>query len=321
MYATIGNNIETGEPITIGDIERCGGLYVLGKPRTGKSYLLISLALQDIYHEHGLLFIDPHSDAIERIIARMLERRKQDVILLDPTNKTHSFGVNLLRCADPTSPLELDRSYGRVRDIFVKVWGDENGNLSVWLEKILRNSVYLLLENPGYTLVEIPLLLDEDTRFRNYLLQNVKVNPYIKDFWYNEFDRLSKRDRTEQVGPTLTRLDIFRTNTMLRHIVGQRKTTIDFYEILNSGNAHKVVLLRMPTSLSDDVKKLIGMMLISQMLSAAFDRDQLPEEDRQIFGVFCDEFQNFATPDFAKLFTQTGKFKIMPTVAHQERLG
>jgi hypothetical protein len=37
------------------------------------------------------------------------------------------------------------------------------------------------------------------------------------------------------------------------------------------------------------------------------------------FGVYCDEFQEFATPDFAKLFTQTGKFGVMPVVAHQTR--
>jgi DNA replication protein DnaC len=42
---TIGTDIETGEEVWIGDRERCGGLYVLGKPRTGKSHLLKSLAL------------------------------------------------------------------------------------------------------------------------------------------------------------------------------------------------------------------------------------------------------------------------------------
>jgi hypothetical protein len=179
----------------------------------------------------------------------------------------------------------------------------------------------LLLENPGYTLVEIPLLLREDTRFRNFLLQNVKVNPYVKDFWYNEFDRLSRRDKTEQVGPALSRLEFLRANTIVRHIVGQRHSTIDFQDMLNNSGTQKIVLLRMPTDLSDDVKKLIGTILLSQMLSAAFERAKISEQKRVIFALYCDEFQNFTTPDFAKLFTQTGKYKIMPTVAHQERLG
>jgi hypothetical protein len=45
------------------------------------------------------------------------------------------------------------------------------------------------------------------------------------------------------------------------------------------------------------------------------------EHLRTPFAIYCDEFQNFATPDFATLFTQTGKFNIMPAVAHQVRLG
>ena len=56
------------------------------------------------------------------------------------------------------------------------------GQLGFWFDKILRNSVYLLLENPDYTLVEVPLLLREDTTFRNSLIDNVTVKPFIRDF-------------------------------------------------------------------------------------------------------------------------------------------
>jgi hypothetical protein len=97
----IGTGAETGEDLSIGDRERCGGLYVLGKPRTGKSHLLISLALQDMEHDLGLLFIDPHADAIQVILDRMPARREKDVIILDPTNDKWAFGVNPLYCRDP----------------------------------------------------------------------------------------------------------------------------------------------------------------------------------------------------------------------------
>ena len=155
-------------------------MYVLGQPRTGKSNLLVSLALQDIKQGHGILFIDPHTDAIAALDARIPESRKKDRMILDPTDRARAFGINLLECSDSTDPLAIEDTWARVRDIFVKVWGDERGQLGVWLEKILRNCVYLLVENPAYTLVDIPLILDEDTTFRNYLLANVKANPYIK---------------------------------------------------------------------------------------------------------------------------------------------
>lgn len=142
-------------------------------------------------------------------------------MLLDPTLKDRRFGINLLRCDDPADGNALDRTWGRVRDIFVKVWETEKGQLGFWLDKILRNSVYLLLENPGVTMVELPLLLQEDTAFRDLLIENVRVKHFVKDFWHHEFDSLSRRDRTEQVGPALNRLSVFRDIDVVRDIVGQ----------------------------------------------------------------------------------------------------
>ena len=50
----------------------------------------------------------------------------------------------------------------------------------------------------------------------------------------------------------------------------------------------------------------MGRRSIGLAFFAAFERANLPEKDRPYFGIYCDEFQEFATPDFARLFTQTG---------------
>src|SRR5512147_1194305 len=115
----------TGADIAVGDTARCGGFYVLGQPRTGKSNLLISMALEDIKNGHGLLFIDPHTEAINKLVARIPRERLKDVVYLDTTRHDRSFGINLLHCNDRKNPLELERTTGRVRDIFAKVWGDD----------------------------------------------------------------------------------------------------------------------------------------------------------------------------------------------------
>ena len=124
---------------------------------------MISMALQDMKNDHPVLFIDPTRTRLLPFWITLPLKRQQDVILLDPTDKTHAFGLNPLQCEDPSDPMELDRVYGRVEDMFMKLWGNEQGQLGHWVEKILRNAVYLLLENPGYTLVDIPRLLSPDT--------------------------------------------------------------------------------------------------------------------------------------------------------------
>ena len=62
-------------------------------------------------------------------------------------------------------------------------------------------------------------------------------------------------------------------------------------------------------------------MVISQLLKAIFLRAEVAEHLRTPFAIFCDEFQLFSTPDFAKVFSQTGKYRLMPAVGHQERVG
>src|SRR5579864_9085761 len=114
LFTTVlgyGTHQETGaaEEVTIGDVERRSGLYVLGKPGMGKTNLIINMILQDIAHGHGLCFIDPHGDAIEEVLKRLPEHRKDDVILLNPLDKTHAFGLNLFQCNDPTDDEQVSR--------------------------------------------------------------------------------------------------------------------------------------------------------------------------------------------------------------------
>ena len=55
----IGRTLASRQPIVLGESERTGGVYIVGKPRMGKSSLLISMALQDMQRGHGFVFIDP----------------------------------------------------------------------------------------------------------------------------------------------------------------------------------------------------------------------------------------------------------------------
>ena len=50
---------------------------------------------------------------------------------------------------------------------------------------------------------------------------------------------------------------------------------------------------------------------------AAMSRADMPEEDRRDFYLYVDEFQNFATPDFAVILSEARKYKLGLTVANQ----
>src|SRR5258708_40161957 len=82
----------------------------------------------------------------------------------------------------------------------------------------------------------------------------------------------------------------------------------------------KILLVKLPREFPE-LSKLVGTLIIGQLLTAAYSRDDTPEQDRRQFCLYCDEFQNFATPDFSELFMQNGKYHLAPTVSHQERDG
>src|SRR5918992_914572 len=313
----LGHDVDTGEPIYLGDIERRSAMYILGKSGMGKTELMINMILKDIKHRHGVFFLDPHGDAVEKVISRMPPERIDDVILLDPTDKTHTFGINLLSCKDASDIEERNDAYNRAKGAFERIERIWREDVCLWLQLISSHTLEVFIENQGYTLAEVPLFLDlENPAFRNQLVSKVRHGIASAYYWQNTFPAQNKKDREAKIDPLLTRLSILLAHEYVRHIIGQINSTIDFPTIMQE---RKIVLLKLPASLAEDVKRFLGTILISELLHAARNR---PEDKRHQFCIFVDEFQNFATAkDFDVFINEARKFGISTTVAHQERYG
>lgn len=314
MAATIGL-ADDGTPVEIGDTARRSGLYILGGPGMGKTQLIINLILSDIRSGHGVFFLDPHGDAIDQVLDRLpTGRATSDIILLNPADKTHTFGINVLRC-DPSDIEERNEAYARAYGIFERLWRDEMGP---WLQLILSNTLPVFIENQGYTLADMPLFL-QNKEFRARLLSNVRYNTQPLDFWKKAFSTSRDTDQQAKVDAALTRLYILLTKEYVRHVISQPKTTLDFSAAMRD---KKIILLDLPAHLPEDDKRFIGTIVISELLHATRSRQKLPQSERGQFCVFVDEFQNFATSrDFGILITEGRKFGIATTIAHQERFG
>jgi hypothetical protein len=260
MPSVVLGKDERGQAITLGDIERRSGLYILGKPGMGKSALMVNIMLQDIAHEHGLFFLDPHGEAIDDILRRIPARENFDLTLLfDPEDEKHSFGINLLSCKDITSLKERTDTYTRAYNVFFKLWEEQWG---VWLQLILQNVLWAFIENPDYTLAEVPMFLNaRNEAFRNHIVDNIRYNPAVADFWRYEFFQRRERDQQERVDAALTRITTLLTHPYIRHIIGQQQTTIDFSEFLESS---AVLLFKFSANLAEDIKKFIGTILFTQ---------------------------------------------------------
>ena len=71
----------------------------------------------------------------------------------------------------------------------------------------------------------------------------------------------------------------------------------------------KILLVNLSPQL-EEASRLLAALIIGRLLMAAFSRSDTPEERRRPFMLYCDEFQRFATADFATLLAEARKFKL-----------
>jgi hypothetical protein len=296
--------------VTLTQRERRRGLYILGKTGTGKTTLLVNLILQDIAAGFGLCFMEPHGDAINDILTRLPDTREQDVILLDVLDVSHPFGLNLYECSNPNDIELVARTTEHVMHVFEKLWDVSRSTPRI--AQFLRNCALTLIESPGSTMAEIPLLLT-DEGYRQRLVRNV-TNLQVQQFW-RQYNMLRPQEQLDRAESTLNKLDEFLSQTILRNIVGQAHTTIDFRRVMDEG---KILLVKLPGRY-EDITSLIGSIIIGQLLNAALSRSDTPEPNRRQFNLYIDEFQRFSTPDMATLLVEARKYAICSCISHQFR--
>ncbi len=304
----LGTDIQTGQIVELPQASRRQGLYIIGATGAGKSGLIENLILQDIDQGLGVGLLDPHGDLTNAILAKMT-KRLDDVILLDITDEDYPFGLNIFECPNPQSPKEVQKVVDLVMHIFEKLYDVSRSTPRI--AQYLRNCTYTLVANPGYTMADIPLLLtDEDCR--RLLVRNV-TDPKVRLFW-KTYDAMRPTEQREHAESTLNKLDEFLSSLVI-NIVGQAKTTVKMQQVMDD---RKILLVKLSAQL-DQVASLIGSVMIALILNAAYSRATIPINRRKQFNVYADEFQNFATEDFAKILTEARKFGIATTIAHQTR--
>jgi hypothetical protein len=307
-YSRLGRVLQTGDYVDVTQAARLRGLYIIGIQGYGKSGLEENLIIQDIKQQIGVCVLDPHGELIEHVIARLPDKEKEEkVILLDLKNKVDYIGLNLFDCADPTDDDEITKTLDLVKHVFDKAFGITQANPLMY--NLLYKIAYVLIANPGYTMVDMPLFLTNEA-FRKKLVHNV-TDYNIRTFWetWDNPKRKSPRDQEADSQTILNKLNDF-SHAPLRYIVGQSSSTIDLQKIMDEG---KILLVKLDRR-RETATALIGSILVALILNASDAR-----LTKKQFNLYADEFQRFATEDFATLLEEARKSGIGITMAHQNR--
>jgi hypothetical protein len=295
------------KPFGIKRADRRAHMYVIGKTGTGKSTLLETLIKQDIGNGEGLALLDPHGDLVEKVVRAVPERRKDDLIYFNATDRENLLGFNPL---ERVAPEKRSLAAAGLLDAFKKIWSDSWGPR---LEHILRNAFLALLDQPEATLADVLRLLDEPA-FRREACSRIS-NSQVRDFWLREYENYPLRLRAEAIAPIQNKVGAFLTNPLLNRILTQKRSAFDLRRVIDEG---KILLVNLAKGkIGGDASALLGALLVTKIGLAGLSRADATEESRRDFYLYLDEFQNFATLSLAIMLSELRKYRLNIILSHQ----
>jgi len=302
----LGTNFHASQTreVSLSSQQRMQHMYVIGASGTGKSTLLLQSILQDLENGDGLAVLEPHGDLIDQVLERIPENRLDDVVLVDPADADYPVGLNVLSAHSELEKTLLASDLVAVFKRLSTSWGDQ-------MTSVLGNAILAFLESSrGGTLFDLRRFLVEAS-FRQEFLTTV-TDPEVVYFWQKEFPLLSGKPQA----PLLTRLDTFLRPKLIRYMVAQKESRLDFGSIMNDG---KILLARLSQgAIGEENAYLLGALLVAKLQQLAMSRQQIAEEKRKPFYLYIDEFHNFVTPSMATILSGARKYRLGLILAHQD---
>ena len=311
MYLGVSKYRGVERPIYLSDDDRRRHVYVIGKTGTGKSQLLEEMVMQDIVEGKGVAVVDPHGDLIDGIMERMPSARAEDVIYFDPSDTERPMGLNMLEAKTEEQKHYVVTS---IVGLMYKLYDPmKTGIIGPRFEHAIRNAMLTVMSAPGNTFVEVVRVLT-DSSFVQELLPKVQ-DPIIRRYWTDQIAQTADFHKSEVLDYIVSKFGRFVTNKLMRNIIGQSKSSFDFRSCMDDG---KILLVNLAKGkIGEENSNFLGLILVPRILIAAMSRQEIPEDQRRDFYLYVDEFQNFATPDFAQILSEARKYRLNLIVANQ----
>ena len=298
-------------PIYVGDDDRRRHMYIIGKTGTGKSQLLEEMIVQDIESGKGVAVIDPHGDLIDGVVSRIPAARAEDVIYFDPSDTERPMGLNMLEAkTEEQKHFVVTSIVGLMYKLYDPM---KTGIIGPRFEHAIRNAMLTVMVEPGNTFVEVVRVLT-DAAFVQELLPKL-TDPIIRRYWTDQIAQTADFHKSEVLDYIVSKFGRFVTNKLMRNIIGQSQSSFDFRKVMDDG---KILLVNLAKGkVGEENSNFLGLILVPRILIAAMSRQEMAESDRKDFYLYVDEFQNFATPDFAQILSEARKYRLNLIVANQ----
>ncbi|MDX2160050.1 MAG: type IV secretion system DNA-binding domain-containing protein [bacterium] len=288
--------------------------YIVGKTGMGKSTLIASMVLQDIDAGYGVFLLDPHGDLVEDVLARIPRHRADDVILIDPSDEERPVGLNIL---NPQNEADRHRITNDFIGMLIRMYDPYNqGIVGPIFQQFVRNAMLAAMWLENGTLIDVYRILSDQQYVRKIL---PKIgDPIVKNFWEDIASRTenaSPQWRAELLPYLLSKFSRFVEDSILRRILGQPRTSVPWRDVMSDG---KIVLVNLAKGkIGTETSQFLGLLILGDLLQAAFQRSKLPPDQRRDFYIYIDEVQNYSTPLLSTMISEGRKFGVSLVIANQ----
>ena len=287
--------------------------HVIGPTGVGKSTMLLNMMVQYMAKFSGaaIWLQEPHQDLTHKVVLRVPLSREKDVIWLDVMDEQRVLGINPLEAPEGA---ELGQVVADVMGVMRKAMG-ASWDTAVQMQEILDNALQVILRvEKTPTMVHLfKMLADEAYRFE--VTAQVE-DPLIVSYWDKMADRKEK-ELDQMFSVPLRRIRAFINNPIVRRIVAQPTTTVNFREAIDT---NKIILVQLDGRMGPSNRTFVGAMMMYQLFGAIMSRMDIPEEERKQVAICVDEFQTFvgqSSDEFADILEQARKMGASLTLAHQ----
>ncbi len=290
--------------------DRFRHFYVIGQTGTGKSSVIQIMARQDFHNKKGICVIDPHGSLVEDLFPYIPRERADDVIYFNPADTERPMGLNML---EGKTDEERDLIALDAMNMMVKMFGEEI--FGPRIQDYFRNGCLTLMadEEEGGAITDLVRLFTDD-EWAKIKIARLK-NPIVKSFWEKQMAQTGQREKQEMIPYFAAKFGQFTTNTLIRNIVGQVKSSFDFSDVMDGG---KILLMNLSKGLIGDVNsKLLGMIIVNKIQVAAMRRQREASSIRKDFFLYIDEFQNYVTDSIESILSEARKYRLGLVIAHQ----
>ncbi|WP_140162848.1 type IV secretory system conjugative DNA transfer family protein [Agreia sp. VKM Ac-1783] len=306
----VGTAPATKVPIGIAPDGRRFHTVLLGPTGVGKSSVIVRLALDDFNAGRSVVVLDPQANLVRDLLERIPEHRRDDVVVLDPSD-AHPVGLNPLVIPGTPPELVADSILATFKDLFGSAFGPRTTD-------VMHASLLTLAHHGQASLVWLPRLLT-DPVFRRSLTSTLDDPIGLEPFWA-QFDALPPAQQAQVIAPSLSRLRQLLLRPNLRNVLGQVNPKFQIGDLFTKPRILVVALNK--SLLGPDSAKLLGSLLVSSLWSHTLAQAAIPEQHRGQVSIYLDEAQDFLhlrAVDLPEALARSRAMKVGWVLAHQYR--